>query len=225
MQSLQLIIFDLDGTLIDSSHDLTDAVNHAIAPLGKPPLAYDELPALLGSGLTHLLEVTANIGDEETMKTTKARFDEYYEDNFANNTQLYPGVHSTLEQLSKDYKLAIYSNKLQYFTSRIAEALQIAPFFAKVQGAATEMYPLKPHPAGVTHILTELNTEASRTLMVGDSTHDIEAAQSAGVKSCAVTYGYRHAEVLKAVKPDYIIGQFDELIPIIDDLKGPAQTE
>jgi len=207
-----LLIFDLDGTLIDSRYDLTDAVNYAIAPIDRPQLSYDELPALLGSGLKYLLEEVAGTRDEKVLSTTKQRFDEYYEANFTNKTRPYKGVMETLEQLHKEHRLAIYSNKLQYFTTKVADALKLSPYFDCVQGAAPDQYPLKPHPAGVERILEKLNVPAERAMMIGDSTHDMEAAHAAGIRACAVTYGYRSAAELDKVNPDYMVDEFADLL-------------
>lgn len=208
----ELLIFDLDGTLIDSRYDLTDAVNYAIAPLNRPQLSYDDLPALLGSGLKYLLEEVANTKDEVELETARQRFYEYYKANFASKTRPYDGVMETLKQLQTEHQLAIYSNKPQYFTTKVADALELTPYFDLVQGAAPEAYPLKPHPAGVERILKKLNVAAQRSMMIGDSTHDMEAARAAGIKACAVTYGYRSAAELEQTGPDYMIDAFAELL-------------
>ena len=215
LMSLQLLIFDLDGTLIDSRFDLADAVNHAMKKLDKPAISYEQLPGLLGSGLNYLLETAASSSDKSVLQTARKHFDEYYEAHYVHKTRPYPGVQSTLSELSKKLQLAVYSNKLQYFTTKVVEGLDLAPFFDIIQGAAPERYPLKPHPAGIQRIIKQLGISATNTMMIGDSTHDIEAGKAAGVKTCAVTYGYRQKEILKATAPDNMISRFEELLDII----------
>lgn len=212
LDQFELLVFDLDGTLVDSRHDLTDAVNHAMEKLSRPKLSYDELPPLLGSGLSFLLEEATGTDNQELIRQAKQYFDEYYEQHFTDKTELYPGVMPTLQALP--HKKALYSNKMQYFTRRISDALGLRPLMDVVQGAQPEKYPLKPHPEGLYRILRKLDVPAEQALMIGDSTHDLEAGQAAGMKTCAVTYGYRPAEVLKRHSPDYIVDRFSDLLSI-----------
>lgn len=212
---LQLLIFDLDGTLVDSRFDLADAVNHAMKKLGRPTISYEQLPGLLGSGLNHLLKTAANSSEKALLHTARKHFDDYYETHYIHKTRPYPGVLSTLRELSKRSQLAVYSNKLQYFTTKVIEGLDLAPFFDVIQGAAPERYPLKPHPAGIERIMKQLGISATNTMMIGDSTHDIEAGKEAGVRTCAVTYGYRPKEILKATAPDNMINRFEDLLDMI----------
>jgi phosphoglycolate phosphatase len=208
--AFDLIVFDLDGTLVDSRYDLADAVNYAMEQLGKPLLSYDDLPPLLGSGLAYLLEQATGTDDPQVIQRAKEYFDAYYEAHFVDKTQLYPGVMETLQALNR-HKKAIYSNKLQYFTQRIADELKLTPLMDLVQGAQPELYALKPSPEGLHRILRKLNIPAERAIMIGDSTHDIEAGKAAGMKTCAMTYGYRSAAILKAEAPDYVLDQFSDL--------------
>ncbi|NBC07519.1 MAG: HAD-IA family hydrolase [Bacteroidetes bacterium] len=213
LDEFDLLVFDLDGTLVDSRYDLADAVNFAMEKMGRPQLAYDDLPPLLGSGLRYLLEKAAGTADRQQVERAKQHFDDYYEQHFTDKTRLYPGVMSTLQALDAKTK-AIYSNKMQYFTGRIADALGLREHMAMVQGAQPESFALKPDPEGLYRILRKLDTPANKALMIGDSTHDLEAGRAAGMKTCAVTYGYRPAAVLKKQSPDYIVDRFPDLLSI-----------
>lgn len=213
LDQIDLIVFDLDGTLVDSRFDLADAVNYAMQQLGRPALSYEALPPLLGSGLTYLLEKAAGTDEPEVLAVGKRHFDDYYAEHFVAKTRPYPGVMETLRVL-KPKLTAIYSNKLQYFTERIAQALDMAPLMEAVQGANPEAYPLKPHPAGLHRILEQLSVPAHRALMVGDSTHDMEAARAAGMHTCAVTYGYRSRKELQQEQPGHFIDRFSELLKV-----------
>ncbi|HKK78311.1 MAG TPA: HAD-IA family hydrolase, partial [Phaeodactylibacter sp.] len=143
----------------------------------------------------------------------KQYFDAYYEQHFTDKTRLYPGVMETLRALDAKTK-ALYSNKMQYFTDRIADALGLREQMDMVQGAQPESFALKPDPEGLYRILRKLDTPAAKALMIGDSTHDLEAGHAAGMKTCAVTYGYRPADVLEKQSPDYIIDRFPDLLSI-----------
>ncbi|MCO6477701.1 MAG: HAD-IA family hydrolase [Phaeodactylibacter sp.] len=213
MNNIRLLIFDLDGTLVDSRFDLADAVNYALERLGKPKLTYEELPPLLGSGLSYLLQKATLEEDSAILRHARRLFDEYYSQHHADKTRCYPGVKETLAALPH-LKKAVYSNKAQDFTEAIIRELGLAPYFDKVMGAQPDKYPLKPDPAGIRIILEALGIPPEIALMVGDSTHDMEAGQAAGLRTCAVTYGYRPAEVLREAEPDYMIEGFPELLKL-----------
>ncbi|MCB0549409.1 MAG: HAD-IA family hydrolase [Phaeodactylibacter sp.] len=216
MEDIRLLIFDLDGTLVDSRFDLGDAVNYALEKLGKPLLHYDELPPLLGSGLSYLLQKATGEVTPGTLQRARQLFDHYYGSHHADKTRCYPGVQETLAALPH-LKKAVYSNKAQGFTEAIIRELGLAPYFDKVQGAQPEKYPLKPDPAGVKAILKSLDIGPEKAMMIGDSTHDLEAGKAAGLYTCAVTYGYRPADVLLKMRPDYVIGSFAELLEFLPE--------
>ena len=214
MNNIKLLIFDLDGTLVDSRFDLADAVNYALKKLKKPQLTYGEIPPLLGSGLGYLLQKATGEEEPAVLQHARQLFDEYYSHHYADKTRRYPGVKETLAALGH-LKKAVYSNKAQAFTAAIINELQLAPYFDQVLGAQPGLYALKPDPAGIRLILSELHVRPENALMVGDSTHDIEAAKAAGLHSCAVTYGYRPAELLAEMKPDFMIAHFSDLLKLL----------
>lgn len=213
IQDFKLIIFDLDGTLINSMYDLTDALNYALQKMQRPTINYDQLPGMLGGGVQHLLEQVLVSYTTTELQQTRQLFEGYYEQHYADKTIVYPTVIDTLKAL-KDIKTAVYSNKIDVFTQKIVQALGLAPYFDYVQGARPELYKRKPSAQGINHILEHFNIAAADTLMVGDSTHDVHAAQAAGTRSCAVSYGYRSEAVLRAAKADAIIQQMSELLDV-----------
>lgn len=208
-----LVIFDLDGTLVDSKYDLAAALTFALEPFGAGPVLADEIPPLLGSGLAALLRMSLPNASEDTLSEARARFNAYYDAHTADLSPVYPGVRETLEKLP-GLRKAVFSNKIQVFTEQILRQLHLDSYFDLALGAQPELYPLKPSPAGILYILNQLGIPAEHTLMVGDSTHDMEAAKAAGVRCCAVTYGYRPAEALKQHQPDYLVDSFEELLTI-----------
>lgn len=216
--SLKLLICDLDGTLVDSKYDLAAALTYALEPFGKGPIQADEIPPLLGSGLSALLRMTLGDVPAEAHALAKQRFDAYYQAHTSDLSVCYPGVSETLGLLTT-IKKAVFSNKSQPFTIRVLEEMALDRYFDMALGAQPERYPLKPAPDGIRMILQNLGVAPEEALMVGDSTHDIEAAHAAGVRACAVTYGYRPAAALAPCAPDYMIDSFQELRDLIDTLR------
>ncbi|MFM8449044.1 MAG: HAD family hydrolase [Haliscomenobacter sp.] len=211
---IQLIIFDLDGTLVDSKYDLAAALTYALEPHGAGPVHAEDIPPLLGSGLGALLRMSLPTADEGVLANARQRFNAYYDAHTADLSPLYPGVRETLQQLHS-VKKAVFSNKVHVFTGQILRQLQLDSYFDLSIGAQPDKYPLKPAPDGIRYILDQLGVAPGQTLMVGDSTHDLEAARAAGVRSCAVTYGYRPAEALRAHQPDFMVDSFEEILAIV----------
>ena len=210
LENIQLIIFDLDGTLVDSGLDICDATNEVLAHYGKPLLAYEDIPSFLGSGLKALLRKALETEKEKKLAEARRLFDQAYSRNFTNKTRPYPGVILMLEQLS-GIKKAVFSNKAHAFTVGMIQKLGLNPHFEYVLGARPEAFDLKPSPAGIHLILDALQIAPENTLMVGDSTHDIEAGKAAGVYTAAVSYGYRPLAMLEAMQPDLVIHDMGEL--------------
>ena len=214
---LKLLIFDLDGTLADTSLDIADAVNYAIEPLEKGPYSVEEIKAMVGSGLTNLMRSLipskASVPEENIIK----RFLEYYSEHLLDNTKAYPYVKETLSKLGERYKKAVISNKREGFSREILEGIGILQFFDIVLGSDS-VREQKPSPVPLFEVMKKFQSEKDETLMIGDSSYDIEAARAAGIKVIAVTYGFRSRESLKDA--DYIIDSFDELSNIL-----PAVTD
>ncbi len=206
-----LIIFDLDGTLVNSQYDLADAVNYGLKAMGRPLITYDQLPAMVGGGIGRLLELSLGNYRPEEMASLRQLFDEYYSENFANKTTCYPGVPELLELL-KHRKKAVYSNKIHPFTVAIIQRLGLSHHFDVIQGANPKLYKRKPSPEGVIRILDMLDVRPENAIMVGDSTHDIHAGKQARIATCAVTYGYRSREQLEAAAPDFVVDDVSEIL-------------
>ncbi len=223
---IRLLIFDLDGTLVDSSVDITNAINYAIDPYGYKHLTTKETIGMVGEGITKLMEkvIAKNIDlstiSEETSITKNlnidkdilvSRFLEYYSIHLTDNTTVYPNVKEMLERL-KDYKKAVVSNKRETLTIKILENLKLLPYFDLVAGSDTTSK-RKPSPEPVYYILSKLSIKSAEAAIIGDSNFDIEAGKKAGVKTIAVTYGYRPAELLRSA--DFLIANMNELDNIL----------
>jgi len=209
-KTFQLIIFDLDGTLVNSQYDIADATNYALAQLNRPLITYAEIPAMVGSGIRKLLEIALGKFTAEELKEARQHFDHHYALNYTNKTKCYPEVEETLVHF-KNIKKAVYSNKVHPYTVEIVTKLGLKPQFDLVMGARFDQYKPKPSPEGIHLILDTLKVKAKDAIMIGDSTHDIHAAQAAGLTTCAVTYGYRPIETLMEANPDFVIERMGDL--------------
>ncbi len=210
MIDVELIIFDLDGTLVNSQYDLADAVNHALANMNRRLITYDEVPAMIGSGVTRLLELALGEYTDNELHIARHYFDAFYRDNFSRKTKYYAGVSETLEYF-KHKKKAVYSNKVHAYTVEIIRELKLDSHFDIVMGSAPQNYAPKPSPEGIQIILSKLDIPPHKAIMVGDSTHDIHAAQEAGIHSCAVAYGYRPLSLLRKMNPTIEIDMIEDI--------------
>lgn len=199
-----LLIFDLDGTLVDSRRDLAAAVNHMLAALGRPKLPIRTVTRLIGNGITDLLQRALDAPDEPTLLAGKQLFRDYYAAHLTRHTRPYPGIPALLDHL-RHATLAVLTNKALEFTIPLLQQLELLDRFSIVEGGRPGWKP-KPDPAGVLEILRRTGAAPGRSLLIGDSATDIRAGKAAGVATCAVTYGYRPAAELTAAAPDYLAG-------------------
>ncbi|KWT91001.1 HAD family hydrolase [Candidatus Magnetominusculus xianensis] len=214
--AIELVIFDLDGTLVDSIADIAGAVNHALCKIGSNTLSLDEVRRLVGSGVEHLLLRAAgidNIDDHDIVKKDilKSHFLSHYTEHIADKSRPYDNVIKTLDTLS-GIKKAVASNKLESLSRRLLDKLSMLKYFDAVYGYDS-CHERKPSPVPLIKLMEVLGTGISQTIIIGDSGTDIEAGRAAGIKTIAVSYGYRSVDSLKDA--DYIIDDLSEIIPII----------
>lgn len=211
---VRLIIFDLDGTLVDSRIDITNAINYALKDYGIGPYTVEEITSLVGRGITKLIEDLIKPYKEIPINNVIERFLEHYERHIIDNTRPYAGVKETLEEL-RDYKKAVISNKREYLSKKALEGLGLLRYFEIVLGSDSTPEK-KPSPLPVRMVLEKLNIPASEAVIVGDSDLDIKAGKSAGVLTIAVSYGYRPRELL--LEADHIINNIRELPGLVKSL-------
>lgn len=202
-----LVIFDLDGTLLNTIDDLADAANHALRVCGFEPRSIEECRRFVGNGVTKLLEraLPETARTPQHIANMRAAFVSYYNEHLMDKTHPYTEIETLLSQLqARGIKLAVCSNKYQYATEGL-----IHHFFAKIQFVAVvgqrENIPLKPHPQVVEEILHITQESKTNCLYVGDSDTDAQTAQNAGVKFCAVTWGFRPRRILEEYNPAYLV--------------------
>ena len=202
-----LVIFDLDGTLLNTIDDLANATNHALKTLGFPPHGLWVYPNMVGNGVSKLIEraLPAEARSEINISTALEHFKEYYNEHCCDATKPYPGIQELLEDLSaRGISLAVTSNKYQEAVTKI-----IAHYFPDANFKAilgnTEGMPRKPDPSIVFKALTMCPTPKAEVLYVGDSGVDMETARRACVESVGVTWGFRPIHELKEAYADHII--------------------
>jgi phosphoglycolate phosphatase len=212
---MDLVIFDLDGTLIDSKLDLAHAVNATRRFMGQESLDHDLVYSYVGNGAPVLIRRA--LGPEASQADVDRAlifFLEYYRDHMLDFTTLYPGVAETLEALdAQQVKMAVLTNKPVRISKAIVEGLGVGPRFFQVFGG-NSFEQKKPHPIGIEALMAEAGVPAASTLMVGDSAVDIQTARNAGIKACGVTYGFQ-PETLETNPPDYLIDHMEELVAIV----------
>ena len=187
---MRLIVFDLDGTLIDSRQDLADAANALIAERGGTPLPVAAVTAMVGEGAALLVRraLTA-AGLAPDVDTGLPRFLALYDERLLAHTQPYPGTAAALAALAPRATLAILTNKPQRPTETILRGLDLHRHFAHVVGGDTP-FGRKPDPAGLEHLIRVAGAAHDATILVGDSGIDVRTARAAGVRACLVRYGF-----------------------------------
>lgn len=185
----RLIVFDLDGTLIDSRADLADAANALIAERGGAPIAHDAVGRMVGDGAAMLVTRALAAAGLPVTDGSVARFLELYDERLLATTRPYAGMLDALASLGSVAPLAVLTNKPLAPTRRLLDALGLAPFFAAAIGGDGE-FPRKPDPASLIHLIERFGADRRRTVMVGDSWIDYSTARAAGTVICLARYGF-----------------------------------
>ena len=211
---IRLLIFDLDGTLIDSKTDLVLSVNAMREQMGLPRLDTAVVVSYVGRGVATLIRRALGEGaSHEEVERATTIFLDYYGRHLLDNTVLYPGVRQALDEL-RDQKMAVLTNKRIDFSREILEGLGLAQHFSWIYGD-TSFPEKKPNPVGVLKLMSDTGTPARQTLIVGDSDTDVLTGRNAGIWTCGVTYGFG-AHTLETVPPDLILNDLRDLPPLLN---------
>jgi phosphoglycolate phosphatase len=203
----RLVVFDLDGTLIDSRRDLADSANEMLVGYDAAPLSEDAIASMVGAGAPQLVaRVLAAAGLDVPLEIALARFLANYDARLTNHTRPYPGIPEALEQLHVEHvKMALLTNKPVDASVRILEAFGLGRFF-RLSVGGDGPWPRKPAPDGLRFLMKEESAEAFDTVLVGDSSVDLQTARNAGVRICLARYGFGFADLaVDALRGDELI--------------------
>lgn len=226
-----IVVFDLDGTLVDTAPDLIATLNTILASAGLPAIAFETARPMIGAGVRPLLErAMAESGrypGEAAIDALFARFIEHYQAHIADRSRPYPGLIGALDRLGEEgFTLAVCTNKYEALSLRLLDALGLTPRFAAICGQDT--FPMKkPDPQTLRLTIARAGGDASRAIMVGDSEADLRVARAAGIPVIGVDFGYT-AIPMAELAPDRLIGHFDALPAAVLDLlplADPAAAE
>jgi phosphoglycolate phosphatase len=213
---VRVLIFDLDGTLIDSKLDLALSINATLQHLGRPPLPHDTIYRYVGNGAQTLIQRALGEGATDSeAETGLAYFLSYYREHMLDNTVTYPGVREGLDLL--DHRpMAVLTNKPVRFSNWILEGLGLSRYFQYVYGG-NSFERKKPDPIGVEVLLRDLRAAPLETMMVGDSDVDVRTARNSSIWACGVSYGLG-VEGMRACPPDLMV---DSLVELHKQLNKP----
>ncbi len=209
----QLLVFDFDGTLIDSSIDLANAVNHVMRHFGFPEHNTSEIRSYVGDGARALVDRALPPDKKHLLEEGLKVYLQHYEANLLSHTGPYPGISEMLDALAGIPK-AIATNKSEKFTKKIVSGLGWDRLFNQIIGGDS-LAGRKPDAIVLRTICDRMGISPVGTLMVGDGPQDVGAARAAGAASCGVTWGFRGEELIRDAKPDYLVAHPLEIVQLL----------
>ncbi len=213
MTAVDMIIFDLDGTLIDSRRDIAHCVNWTLNDLGLPDIDHELIYTYVGHGVRSLMEgAVKEAHGEDGYDLAIKSFDRHYSEHLLDHTCLFPGMAEVLEAYN-DKKLAVITNKPQKYTDPIIEGLGLSDYFESVLGREACANP-KPHPAPIHKVMENHSLHPQQAVIIGDTEIDIEAGKSAGILTCGVLFGFGEPDLVRDAAPDFLVNESRELLDI-----------
>jgi phosphoglycolate phosphatase len=214
--TIAAVLFDLDGTLVDSLHDLTDAVNQMLAGFGRPALNPSEVRQLVGKGARNLVQQALATYSAEDIESGLAAFTAFNTLHIADNSRLYPGALNLLQQLAAGgIRMAVISNKNEALSRLILKTLKVDKYFDVIAGGDT-FAEMKPSPLPLVRVIDEFNCSPANVIMVGDSINDILAGKRAGIITIGCRWGYGNSEELS--EAEFSANSCSDIINIIRQL-------
>jgi phosphoglycolate phosphatase len=214
MKHIELMIFDLDGTLVNSGGDIVASVNYTLKTLDIRTRSQEEILTFVGDGVDKMIERALGKDFQHLIERAMDIFSDYYARHMLDTTCLCDYVIEVLDRFHEKKKVII-TNKRKYFTVRMTDALGISKYFEEIIGADSTAYK-KPDPRLFTPLLERVNAVYNDTVMIGDGINDIMLAKNTGVLSCALLNGLTRRDILLALEPDYACEGLRELIKIFD---------
>jgi phosphoglycolate phosphatase len=217
--TIEALIFDLDGTLVDTAPDLHAATNHVLGLIDRPAISMAELRAFVGHGAMNLIErgiaATGDAVDKATLKKLHAQFLTYYGENISDHSVVFDGLLDVLDKAqARGLKMGVCTNKVEGLSHKLLTELNMMQRFGSLVGGDT-LPIMKPDPAPLVEAAARLGVASKNYMMVGDSETDIRTAQNAGVPILAVSFGYTSQHV-SAFNPTHVIDHYNEAWAIIE---------
>jgi len=215
MINVDLMIFDLDGTLVDSRKDIVKAVNYVLGKLGIKAKPFDEIVSYVGTGVEDLLAKSTTLTDAETLKRALSIFEEYFSEHSSDESVLYPHVRETLE-FFRDKTKVVVTNRMTKFSELTLKILGVYGYFEEIVGGDDKNC-RKPSGCQIESFFERFERPIARdrVIMIGDMAIDVLSGKAVGIITCAVTYGLVREDEIRKVAPDYIIDDIIELRDII----------
>ena len=206
----RLIIYDLDGTLVDTLEDIAQAANHMLRQLGAPALPARDIRGSVGRGVRQLVQHCLKSDDPTQIERGVTIYRVYYAQHLTDHSALYPGARDTLEHF-KTRREAVVTNKPNPFSRDLLAALGVADYFLEIVGG-DDGFPKKPDPSSLRALMEREGIAAAEAIMVGDSPVDVEAGRRAGVMTVGITHGFSERSELTAASPDALLNNFEEFL-------------
>ena len=211
MTNKRTVIFDLDGTLVDTVEDIANAVNDVMKKFDYPTHSLDFYKENIGGGINDLIDRSLPHDHNVTTESFIESLDFFYEEHLNKNTKVYPHIYEILDTLkSKDISIAVVSNKRHPFTVRSVNEY-FAEYIDITIGSGSD-YPLKPDPTSAQFVLKKFNCDPGTSYFVGDTGYDINTAKNAGMISIGVQWGMSNKEKLLAFEPDHLFIEPEDLL-------------
>lgn len=204
-----LIIYDFDGTLVDTLFDIADAVNLSLEALGLRTLSRETIRKYVGKGVERLMAQSIDGTGYDDLQSAVELFRKHYSENLMNHTRFYPSGREILDHF-RDKKQAICSNKPEGFVRQILESLKCLDTFDAILGGDS-LKSRKPDPEGLLHLLERFQCSPEQAVLVGDSPVDIETGKRAGIYTCVVSFGFGDPKEIASAKPDCTIDHLSQL--------------
>ncbi len=213
MREVDLIIFDFDGTLVDTRIDIVNSVNYTLERLGLKKRGFDTIVSFIGVGVDYLISKALGDDNQDRFDEAQAMYLGYQKDHFLDKATLYPHVRETISHF-QDKDIALISNRYAFSSRKILKAFGLEYDFKAIVGGEDPSC-RKPSPCPVLNLIDQFKISKERAIMVGDMDVDVQSGKEAGILTCAVTYGLGKRDDIVKAGPDFIIDDMAELKKII----------
>lgn len=215
MAQYKLIIYDLDGTLVDTREDISRAANYMLVQMGRPALSRPQIEKFVGKGLQYLIEGCLQSKDPKQVERGAKYYRSHYVEHMLDHSALYPEVKTVLETFRDRYQ-AVVTNKPDPYSTQILEALGVGGYFRDII-AGNSSFRKKPDPDAIFALMEKAGAETAETVFIGDSPIDIDTGRNAGVRTITLPQGFSSVEDLISAKAEQIVESFEALLKLAKD--------